>query len=483
MMIKRIFPLFFILILGLGLRLYKISSPIADHHSWRQADSSSVIRNLSLDFDVFRPHWDNLLVTNAKSLPNPNGYFFEDFPLSFDIYPALFYRIFGTNIITLRMSVILFSLLTTIFLYFLIEDLSNRKIAILSAGLYAVLPYSIFFSRGVFQEVPLNFYAVTSIFFLNRYLKKEKTHLLFFAILFNALLFLTKPYSLVFLLPEMFLFFQKYRISLVKNSRVYLFFLASLIPFAAWWFWARQFPEGIPYSAWLFNEGNIRFKGAFFQWIFADRIGSLILGYFGVLFFGVGLFVLTRFKDGVFYFWLIGLLVYAFVIAKGNVTHDYYQIPFLIPIVYFSGKGIEFLFQLQKKLSEKVVATFFILIFLLFSIAFSWYRVRDFYNITSGIDLAGSFVDQNIPKNVLIIAGDGADPTLLYNCAHKGWAIGYGSTLENKPEVIEKLKNEGASYYVTTTVNQIKGTDFEKYMKSTYKTVKETDQFVVYALR
>ena len=34
-----------ILLLGFGVRLYKITSPIADWHSWRQADTASVTRN------------------------------------------------------------------------------------------------------------------------------------------------------------------------------------------------------------------------------------------------------------------------------------------------------------------------------------------------------------------------------------------------------------------------------------------------------
>ena len=33
------------LILGFAVRLYKLNNPVADWHSWRQADTSSVSRN------------------------------------------------------------------------------------------------------------------------------------------------------------------------------------------------------------------------------------------------------------------------------------------------------------------------------------------------------------------------------------------------------------------------------------------------------
>jgi len=478
------FILLLILILGLGLRLYKVKAPLADHHSWRQADSAAVIRNLAFGgWDILHPQVNNFVPNNAKGLANPQRYFFEDFPLSFDIYPALLLRVLGNQTAVLRLSSIIFSLLTLIFLNWLVADLVTPTAGLLAAFIYAVLPFSIFFSRGVFQEIPLNFYAVSSLFFLNRYLREEKWSWFGGSVILNSLLFLTKPYALVFLLPQVLLFWQKEGIKAIRNWRTWAFFVASLIPFALWWLWVRNFPEGMPYSVWLFNEGGIRFKGSFFYWIFAQRLGMLILGFWGILFFGAGLLLLNQYSDGVFYGWLAGLLVYVFVIAKGNVTHDYYQVPFLPVSAYFMAKGIIGILGWQKKFWQKTTASFLIIIFLGFSLAFSWYQVRDFYNLTSGIDLAGEWVNRNTPPESLVIAGDGADPTLLYNTNRRGWTVGYGSIFENTKETVEKFRAEGADYYVTTTLGQIKNTPFYQYLKENYQLIKETDQFVVFDLR
>lgn len=484
---KATITLFLILLLGLVLRLYKVDIPLADHHSWRQADSAAVIKNLaSSNFDILHPKWNNFTATNAKGLPNPNRYFFEDFPLSFDIYPAVIFRILGANVVYLRLSAIVFSLLTIFFLYLLVEKISSSKTALIAAFLYAVLPFSIFFSRGIFQEIPLNFYAVATLYFLYCFLsqKEGKRNLVFFvlSILFNSLLFLTKPYSLVILLPEFFLFYSFFRLSLFGKKYFWIFFTASLIPFLLWWFWVSRFPEGIPYSGWLLNEGNIRFKGSFFYWIFSQRIGTLILGVWGVLFFGLGLLLFGNGKDSLFYFWFISLLVYVSVVAKGNVTHDYYQIPLLPVIAYFWAKGADFLFSTANSVKLKMIRLFVVFIFLAFSLAFSWYEIRGFYNLKSGVDLAGDFIDRNVPKSSLVIAGDGADPTLLYNTNRLGWTVGYGSVLENTQETIQQLEKQGANYYVTTTVSQIKNTPFERYLRDNYLLVKETDQFIVFSL-
>lgn len=476
--------LFLILTLGLVLRLYKISIPLVDHHSWRQTDSAAVVRNLAFgNFNLLLPQWDNLTLTNAKGLPNPNRYFFEDFPASADIYPALAYKIFGSNIIILRLTSIIFSLLTILFLFFLIADISSLRVGIIAAFVYAILPFSIFFSRGYFQENPLNFYTVATLFCLNRFLQRKYFRYFFFSILFNILLFLTKPYGLVFLLPEVFLFWQKKGFKFLKDPFAIIYFLVSLSPFVLWWLWVRQFPEGIPYSGWLLNEGNIRFKGAFFYWIFAERIGKLILGYYGLIFFGLGLLILGPKQELVFYLWFLALLTYTSVMAKGSVTHDYYQIPYLPTVAFFCAKGIDFIYSFQKKIRDKAVSVLLISAITLFGLAFSWYDIRGFYDLKSGIDLAGDFVNKNLPSDVLIIAGDGADPTLLYNCNRQGWTVGFGSGLENLPETIETLRQKGAAYYVTTTVSQIKDTPFEKYMRSKYSVLQETNQYIVFNLK
>jgi len=53
--------LFLILVAGLSFRLYKISSPLADLHSWRQADTSAVTRNfVKRGIDLSHPRYDDL---------------------------------------------------------------------------------------------------------------------------------------------------------------------------------------------------------------------------------------------------------------------------------------------------------------------------------------------------------------------------------------------------------------------------------------
>ncbi|MEK7154827.1 MAG: hypothetical protein AAB697_01740, partial [Patescibacteria group bacterium] len=80
-----------ILGLGLGLRLYKIDNPIADWHSWRQADTSAVTRNfVKYGVDIFTPRYDDFSDVSGNGFFNSNGYRMVEFPI-FNVVHYLLY--------------------------------------------------------------------------------------------------------------------------------------------------------------------------------------------------------------------------------------------------------------------------------------------------------------------------------------------------------------------------------------------------------
>src|SRR5579863_9866422 len=87
--------LLIILLLAFAVRLYRFSNPIADWHSWRQADTSAVSRNfVTMGIDILHPRFDDL--SNVPSgLDNPNGYRFVEFPI-YNLAQAGFYMLLHT---------------------------------------------------------------------------------------------------------------------------------------------------------------------------------------------------------------------------------------------------------------------------------------------------------------------------------------------------------------------------------------------------
>lgn len=465
-----------IVFLAFSLRLYRIESPVADWHSWRQADTSAVSRNfLKFGFDLLHPRFDDLSnVPSGKD--NPWGYRFVEFP----IYNAVSAGVTKTiGIFPLevweRLVSILASLGSLIFLYLLAKKYLGRKVGLLAAIFFAVLPFNIYFGRTILPEPSMVFTSLGMVYFFASWLEEKKKllsiicYLLF--IIFAASALLIKPYALFLFLPMFYLAWRKWGIKFLFQPTLYLFLILAVGPLWWWRQWMGQFPEGTPAYDWLFNEGNIRFKGAFFYWIFADRIGRLILGYFGVAFLILGLAVKRGQKEGWFFdLWLLSILAYFGVLAGGNVRHDYYQVIALPILCVFLAKGSNFLLSAPKEYYNRFVSDLLLAIFLVFTLMFSWYHVRDFFNINRPeIIEAGQAVDRLTPKDAKIIAPYGGDTAFLYQTNRQGWPVGF--------EIEEKIK-KGASYYVNINVSDPE----TEYVMKKYQVLEKTARYVIVKL-
>jgi hypothetical protein len=224
--------------------------------------------------------------------------------------------------------------------------------------------------------------------------------------------------------------FQTLGLGVFKKIGLWIFALLAVLPFAGWRMWIAQFPEGIPASNWLFNEGNIRFKGAYFYWIFGERISQLILGYY-TAFVTMGIFKKNTEKHFLFFLsFLISSIVYLVVIARGNVQHDYYQIAIVPILAIFIGRGIDFLLSLEGFVN-KLVAVVVISVTSFLMVLLSWYHVRDYFNINNRQMVeVGKKADSILPANAKVIAPLDGDTTFLYYINRLGWPHYQKSTEE-----------------------------------------------------
>jgi 4-amino-4-deoxy-L-arabinose transferase-like glycosyltransferase len=149
-----------LLAIGILVRLYRLNAPLADWHSWRQADTAAVARNFVKDgFNLLYPQSDSLLALNEHNLANPNRYFINEFPL-YNAVVASFYRQFGVHESIGRLVSITMSILGALALYGIVRLLIGRGTALLSLVYYLLL-YNIYYSR-VFMPDP-SFVALSII--------------------------------------------------------------------------------------------------------------------------------------------------------------------------------------------------------------------------------------------------------------------------------------------------------------------------------
>lgn len=460
-----------ILITGFTLRLYKINSPIADWHSWRQADTASVTRiYVNEGINILVPRYYDISSIQT-SIYNPKGLRFVEFPI-YNFVHALLVKSFVNISLEVwgRLLSSMCSIISALVVFLLGKRFIGRNGGLTAALFFVILPYNIYYSRVILPEPMAVMFGLISIWLFTRFLDYESTKTLFLSGLFFAMSLLIKPFTIFYSIPMIYLLFKKFKLNeLFDNPRLLIKLLiftdVALIPFILWRGWVFKFPDGIPSWKWAFNGDNIRFRPAFFRWIFGERIGRLILGIWGLIPFSYGI-IKVRKSNMFIQVFVIGVLAYVTVFATANVKHDYYQ-TYLIPALSLAlASGAIYLWKAK---SLKLMFSRILLISsVLLMVGISTYQIKEFYKINHPeIIEAGKYVDEVTEKDAKIIAAYGGDTALLYQTNRYGWPV--------IDDSVDVLIQRGADYYLSVVL-----TDSDTSMlKKRFKTIKETESFIV----
>lgn len=466
---NQYFWLFLILILAFSVRLYKIDTPLADWHSWRQADTAAVARNFYKEgYTLFIPKYDDMSGVAENPVINPNRYRFVEFP----IYNSLVYFAYlingGVDIKLARLISVLMSLGSIIFLFLIVRRQWDAITGLVSALIFAILPYNIFYSRVILPEPTLIFFCLGMVYFVELWIWKNDWKLYFPATFFTICSFLIKPVAIFFLFPLIYSYFKKEGQFWPIPKRYFLWIIPSLVPFAAWRIWMQNFPEGIPASNWLFNGTHIRFRPAFWRWIFGDRLGREILGMAGSFLFFFGLIKKPETGKYLLHFLALSSFLYLLVFATGNVTHDYYQTIIIPALSVFVSLGLVTLFRGFNGMIPRIYTIPFACFIFALMIYLGWNEVKGLYQINNGVIVeAGEKADKILPKDAIVVAPYGGDTAFLYQTNRHGFAY---SVLP----VADLVKLYGVRYYVSVDYN-----DKTNWVIRNFKVLEKNPKFVI----
>lgn len=429
------------LLLGFLVRLYKIDNPIADWHSWRQADTASVSKIfVEEDVNLLYPRYHDISSIQS-GIDNPKGYRMVEFPV-YNALHAILFKVFGRFSLEEwgRILTAFISLITAVFVFLLGRRYVNAKVGLLASFFFLFLPFNIYFSRVILPDPLGVLFAVSALYFF-------ETRMVLSAILFSLAL-LIKPYFVFYLVP----FLPRL---LKKDYLLYIF--VSFAPVFLWRLWISQFPEGIPFWDWAFNGDRIRFHPAFWRWIFGERLGILILGGFGLIPFAA---TLIKKPVNKFILWfLAGMFFYVTVVATANVRHDYYQILIMPAVALALADGAVWLWRRSRLLLALSLLVMFLV---------GWDRVKPFYQVNHyEIIEAGRVVDEITPKDALVVAPYNGDTAFLYATNRRGWPA--------VDDSIDNLIAKGADYYVSVDLASPDTLEFQKK----FTTVKKTDKYII----
>ena len=468
-------------------RTYHLSDPLGDWHSFRQADTASVTREFVKNgIDLLRPQYQDL--SNIQSgHDNLEGWRMVEFPLINGMIAAILQQRPSWDLVVVsRVASILASLGSLTLLFLITRQAYGKAVAFLTAGVFAFIPYSVYYSRVILPEPFVVFFALTATMTLFLWGKTKQIGWLALGTLCFALALLTKPMA-IFFLPFILGVWWRHRHFNVKTIILGVLSLAISVGPVIWWReWIQQFPSGIPASDWLLNGNGIRFRPAWWRWLFGDRMGRLFFGNWGAPFILLGgasaLLGFQKAKsiygsldkllqqEGAALGSILAILSYLVVFASGNVQHDYYQI-LIVPFVSILwARGAVWLVVQGRTLWQKFVLGMVVLITVVFSLSFAWYEVKGFFDVRNPASfVAGRAVDLRTPADAKVIAPGFGDTTLLFQTNRRGWPIGF--------EIEDKIK-KGAQFYITTSQD-----DEANALMKRYPVIEKTDQYILLDLR
>ena len=170
-----------IFFIALVFRLWGVTNPLLDFHGWRQTLTATIAYNFYVDgMNVFNPSPNRL---------NQLGY--HEFPL-YTYIIAILYKILGFHEIMGRLVAIAFSMGSIWFLYLLAKRYFDETAAAIACGFFAVLPFSVYYSRTFMPEAAMLFFSISMVYMFARWLDTGKWSDFIFASLFATLAFLVK---------------------------------------------------------------------------------------------------------------------------------------------------------------------------------------------------------------------------------------------------------------------------------------------------
>lgn len=468
------FYLFLILVLAFVVRLYKIDNPVADWHSWRQADTAAVARNFFQEgYNPFIPKYDDM--TGVAQIPvfNPERYRFVEFP----IYNSLVYFVYLVNgavdeKLARGVSAVI-SLGSLIFVFLITRRYFGQLTALVAAFLFAVLPFNIYFSRVILPEPILVFFSLGMFYFTDRWIRENKLLLYLGSVLFTICAFLTKPAAVFYLLPLIYVYFQKEGRIWPIPKRYLLWLVPSILPFIGWRIWISQHPEGIPASSWLFNGNGIRFRPAFWKWIIGDRFGREILTVTGSFLFFLGLIIKPSVKETpLLHILALSSFLFLIVFATGNVQHDYYQALIIPALVMFVARGFVLLLKGIPVFVPRIWTIPMAFLFLTLTLYLGWLEVKGLYQINNPVIVeAGKHADRIIPKDAIVIAPYQGDTSFLYQINRPGLPV--------VPLPMQEIISQySATHFISTTKD-----DKTNWVMRRYSVIEDNPKYVIVDLR
>jgi hypothetical protein len=471
-------PIAAIVLLGIGLRLLFISSPLLDAHRWRQIDTAVMARGFYED--SLNPLYPQVNWGGA------HGYVESEFPLV-PLVAALLYFVFGPDDRLGRLTSIAFSAGLIVLVYLLVQAMRDRPAGRAAAFLVAVSPGAVYYGRTFMPDTAMLCFSVGALFGSIRYLQTGSTRALAWGCAALSAAMLVKLPAILVLLPIAAAAWQARGRAALFDRRLWLALIGPLVLTAAWYVHAyfiyretgltygilahpaRTYPRSIAPGPWpdVFSKWSTisRLLGAELYQELLHRISRLLLTPIGLAVALVGLLTWRGKWSLVPAAWLAAMAAFILVAAEGNIAHDYYQLPLVVIGAMYFGAAAAPLFDgawIRERVGAlwwgsiavgTLVTAMAVLMFFESGVIRTHFRGS---HLDTRMLVAGQAIDRAVTdRHALLVVVDDygvTSPVLLYLAERRGWSFGPGDLT---PATVEWLRTLGAAYFAATRWNDL----------------------------
>jgi len=386
-----------------------------------------------------------------------NNFSIADFhPPSHYFFLNIWIRLFGDGVVVMRISSVLFSLITIYLVYKIGKEIKNKKFGLWAALLTGVNPLLIYFSQELRMYMLVVMLLVGAIYFFIK-LNKEVNwrNILGFNLLIGSS-FLSF-YGSIFLIGAMFLYWlfkKKFKLFFINSIGI---ILAIIIIGPLLWTQLMNSQKAlVDVSNWASTLGKVNLKNLFLIPIkFTVGKISWYPKKFYYLIAGLGTMVAALFslkgliKDKVLRFLLIVPLILGIIFSLKTPLLQYFRFLYLIPIwsllIAYSKKGRKIVF----------------IIFLLFS---SIYLLNPKMHREDWKSLSASLKKED---NIYLISSFG-DPIRYYNSEVKINDIKSSEPEEDKIKIVKY----GEEIHGVDSSKKVEGLGYKKIGEENFRGIK-----------
>jgi hypothetical protein len=462
-----------ILLLGAVWRFSSITQPFTDFFSWRQTLNAMMAGNF------YHGSWNIFYPKVNWSGPDPGYSGFEFQTVSY--IAALLYGIMGEHEWVGRGVAALFGLWGIFALYQLVRRVWDEERALLSAGVMAVLPGSIFIDRSFLSDPVMVALMTTSVWILIVYLETDRLRFLLLSAVIGTWGVLTKPPGVVvsFAMVYATLTILRFRHKL-KPRRIAVICMVgtlALVPVIAYYLWARHLghsypPYHVSFSGYLLWDQGLKqwldenyFLGrlvwCFVTWLWTPPVIVLV---------ALGIIFPFRAVDSekrtsatapwLFHWWLLGM-VPLYIVAARELVLNPQNFHIINPAAAaLSSDAImsiaSFFARIVRSSSSVVVRTRVIAVSLIIiAVSGTIALIRMCYPYAKqGYELGLALRQVSQPRDLVVtMANVLGDPVVMYYSQRRGWlfppppVVDVTALPEDDHESIrmfEELRAEGA---------------------------------------